>query len=120
MADMTENGSAGRVTATPAAREAIAALRVATGTPVMFVQSGGCCDGSEPMCFGLGEFVVGDGDLLLGVLDESPFHVDVHQYQALGRPRLVLDVEPGMPGGFSLAAGDGLHFVARVVAPTAQ
>jgi len=112
-----ENGNAGRVTATEAARRAIAALRTAHGGPVMFVQSGGCCDGSDPMCFPEGEFALGEGDMLLGVLDGCTFHIDADQYEALGRPRLVLDVAPGTPGGFSLAAGEGVHFVARVKAP---
>ncbi len=101
-----------RITATPAARNAIAALRAAGG-PVMFVQSAGCCDGSAPMCFSLGEFVVGDADVLLGYIDGCPFYMDARQYEALGEPDLVLDIEPGDPGGFSLAAGDGLRFTAR-------
>ena len=100
------------ITATPAARNAISALRAAGGQ-VMFVQSAGCCDGTVPMCFPLGEFVTGDADLLLGEIDGCPFYIDARLYQALGRPRLVLDVEPGQPGGFSLAAGEGLYFVAR-------
>ncbi|MDN3029225.1 DUF779 domain-containing protein [Streptomyces sp. S.PB5] len=109
----TENGNAGRVTATEAAHRAIAALRAAHGGPVMFVQSGGCCDGSDPMCFPGGEFALGEGDMLLGVLDGCTFHIDADLYEALGRPRLVLDVAPGTPGGFSLAAAEGLHFVTR-------
>ncbi|GAQ50307.1 DUF779 domain-containing protein [Streptomyces acidiscabies] len=106
-------GTVGRVTATRAARRAIAALRAAHGAPVMFVQSAGCCDGSDPMCFQGGEFALGDGDMLIGVVEGCTFHMDADQYEALGRPVFVLDVEPGMPGGFSLAAGDGLHFVTR-------
>jgi len=106
-------GTAGRVTATCAARRAIAALRAAHGAPVMFVQSAGCCDGSDPMCFPGGEFALGDGDMLIGVVEGCTFHMNADQYEALGRPFLVLDVEPGTPGGFSLAAGDGLHFVTR-------
>ncbi|WP_155056065.1 DUF779 domain-containing protein [Streptomyces blattellae] len=109
--------TAGRVTATEAAREAIAALRAAHGGPVMFVQSGGCCDGSDPMCYPDGELALGEADLLLGVVDGCTFHIDADLYAALGRPRLVLDVRPGTPGGFSLAAGDGLHFVSRVDPP---
>ena len=61
-----------RVTATPAARGALAALRAARGGPVMFVQSGGCRAGSTPMCFPDGEFIVGEVDLLLGDIDCSP------------------------------------------------
>ena len=117
MSEKAENGTPGRVTATRAARRAIAALRAAHGGPVMFVQSGGCCDGGDPMCFEGGEFALGAGDLLVGVVDGCTFHMDADQYQALGRPFLVLDVEEGTPGGFSLAAGDGLHFVTRVEAP---
>jgi uncharacterized protein (DUF779 family) len=117
---MPENGNVGRVTATEAAHRALAALRAAHGGPVMFVQSAGCCDGSDPMCFTSGEFALGEGDMLLGVIDGCTFSIDADQYQALGRPRLVLDVESGSPGGFSLAAGDGLHFITRVVVPDAE
>src|SRR5690349_20071142 len=115
----TEYGTVGRVTATRAARRAIAALRAGRG-PVMFVQSGGCCDGSDPMCFWSGEFALGEGDMLVGVVEGCTFHMDADQYEALGRPYFVLDVEPGMPGGFSLAAGDGLRFVTRAKAARRQ
>jgi uncharacterized protein (DUF779 family) len=101
------------LTATPAAREAIAALRAAKGGPLMFFQSAGCCDGSEPMCYQLGEFTVGDGYLLLGTVDDCPFYMDRSHYEAFRRPRLVLDVAAGEPGGFSFAAGDNLRFVTR-------
>jgi len=101
-----------RVIATPAARQAIAALS-ARGGPVMFVLSGGCCGGTAPMCFRLGEFVTGAGDLLLAEIDRCPFYVDASLYRAWGEPVLTLDVEPGFPEGFSLAAGDGSHFVVR-------
>ncbi|MCI3278189.1 DUF779 domain-containing protein [Streptomyces cylindrosporus] len=117
---MPENGTVGRVTATRAARRAIAALCASRGGPVMFVQSGGCCDGSDPMCFPGGELALGDGDMLVGVVEGCTFHTDAAQYEALGRPFYVLDVEEGAPGGFSLAAGDGLHFVTRVKAPRKQ
>ncbi|GAA3771735.1 hypothetical protein GCM10022403_003770 [Streptomyces coacervatus] len=117
MPEKAENHAAAGVTATQAARKAIAALCAARGGPVMFVQSGGCCDGSDPMCFPGGEFALGDGDLLVGVVEGCTFHTDAAQYEALGRPCYVLDVEEGTPGGFSLAAGNGLHFVTRVNAP---
>jgi len=115
---MSETGYAGRVTATAAAREAIAALCAAAGGPVMFVQSAGCCDGSDPMCLPDGELLIGDGDLLVGLLDGCEYYIDADLYDVLGRPRLLLDVEPGTPGGFSRAAGDGLRFTVRVLAPT--
>jgi len=102
-----------RVTATPAARSALAALRTARGGPVMFVQSGGCCAGSTPMCFPDGEFLVGDVDLLLGDIDGSPFYIDRRLDEAWNRTLFILDVEPGPPEDFSLAAGDNLHFITR-------
>jgi uncharacterized protein len=106
----TQVGAA--LAATEAARGAIAALRAARG-PLMFVQSAGCCGGTAPMCYPLGEFMVGDGDLLLGTVEGCPFYMDARHYTAWCEPRLVLDVGPGFAEGFSLSAGDGLHFVVR-------
>ncbi|MEU6537463.1 DUF779 domain-containing protein [Streptomyces sp. NPDC047000] len=123
------NGNAGRVTATEAAHRAIAALRAAHGGPVMFVQphergdgAGGRDDGAGapdggPRCFPGGQVLVGEGDMLLGVLDGCTFHIDADLYEALGRPRLLLDVAPGAADGLSLAPGDGLRFVTRVSRP---
>jgi len=105
-----------RISATPAAREAIARLRAARGGPVMFVQSAGCCAGSVPMCFPEGEFLIGDGDELLGVVDGCPCYIDRRLDAAWGHGRFVLDVEPGEPEGLSLSAGEHLRFVTR--APT--
>ena len=75
-----------RISATPAAREAIARLRADRGGPVMFVQSAGCCAGSVPMCFPEGEFLVGDGDELLGTVDAVKAQRDriVAELEALG------------------------------------
>jgi uncharacterized protein (DUF779 family) len=97
------------INATPAARRAIAALRDARG-PIMFVQSAGCCGGTAPMCYPLGEYLTGAGDLLLGEIDGSPYYMDARHYEAFGEPELTLAVEPGFAEGFSLPAGDGLHF----------
>jgi len=104
-----------RVIATEAAREAVIRLRAARG-PLMFVQSAGCCGGSVPMCFPAGEYLTGPGDLLLGRIVGCPFYMDTRQYETWRAAKLVLDVEPGSPEGFSLAAGDGLHFVTRTMA----
>lgn len=101
-----------RVIATEAAREAVRRLRAVRG-PLMFVQSAGCCAGSVPMCFPAGEYLTGPGDLLLGTIEGCPFYIDQRQDEACHLGQLVLDVEPGMPEGFSLAAGEGLHFVTR-------
>jgi hypothetical protein len=106
----------GRVIATEAARQAVYRLRAVRG-PLMFVQSAGCCDGSAPMCFPAGEYLTGPGDILLGRIAGCPFYMDARQYRAWHPELLVLDVEPGMPEGFSLAAGEGLHFVTRTSAP---
>jgi uncharacterized protein len=105
-----------RISATPAAREAIRRLRAARGEALMFVQSAGCCAGSVPMCFPAGEFVVGDVDLLLGVIEGCPFYMDARIYRSWDDAELVLDVVPGDPEGFSLGPGDGLRFVTRPAA----
>jgi uncharacterized protein len=102
-----------RITATPAAREAIGRLRATRGGPVMFVQSGGCCAGSTPMCFPAGEFVIGDIDVLLGEVDGCPFYIDKRLDQAWHQDQFLLDVAVGEPEDFSLAAGENRHFVTR-------
>ncbi len=102
-----------RITATAAAREALTRLRAGRGGPVMFVQSGGCCAGSVPMCYPAGEFLVGAGDVRLGEVDGCPFYIDRRLDDALGRSLFVLDVAAGDPEGFSLPAGPGTHFVTR-------
>jgi uncharacterized protein (DUF779 family) len=75
--------------------------------PVMFHQSGGCCDGSAPMCYPRADFLVGDRDVLLGILDVGgggvPVWISGSQYQAWKHTQLVIDVVPGRGGGFSLA-----------------
>ena len=68
-----------RVVATDAARDLIATLRAKHG-PLMFHQSGGCCDGSSPMCYALGEFMVGGADVLLGDLEGCPFYMGEDQF----------------------------------------
>jgi hypothetical protein len=79
----------------------------------MFFQSGGCCDGSLPICFADGEFVVGDHDVRLGDVGGSPFYIDARQFQVWKHTQLILDVGTGEPEGFSLAAGEDLHFITR-------
>jgi uncharacterized protein (DUF779 family) len=108
---MSESVIPARIMATPAAREAITRLRAARGGPVMFVQSGGCCAGSTPMCYPLGEFIIGDVDLFLGDVDGCPFYIDRRLDEAWHQEQFLLDVAAGEPEGFSLAAGDNLHFV---------
>jgi uncharacterized protein (DUF779 family) len=110
---MPERDPAVRISATPAARLAIRRLRAARGGDLMFVQSAGCCAGSVPMCFPAGEFILGDTDLLLGMIEGCPFYIDARTYRSWDTPRLILDIAPGNPEGFSLGPGGGLHFVTR-------
>jgi uncharacterized protein (DUF779 family) len=101
-----------RVEATPEARELLARV-VAEHGPVMFHQSGGCCDGSAPMCFPRGEFRVGENDVLLGDLDGHPVYIGGRQFELWRHTQLVLDAVPGRGAGFSLEAPLGLRFLTR-------
>ena len=101
-----------RVTATPAALELVARL-VAQHGPVLFHQSGGCCDGSSPMCYPQGEFLVGDGDVRLGAIGGAPFYMSASQFEHWQRTQLIIDVVPGQGGMFSLENGTGSRFLTR-------
>ncbi len=102
-------GTKASVTATPAALQAIERLRREHGA-LAFFQSGGCCDGSLPICLRDGELPPGPGDVLLGEVGGAPFYVDADLYARWREPRLLLDVRPGAAEGFSLAPPDA-HFV---------
>ncbi|KQY38870.1 UDP-glucose 4-epimerase [Nocardia sp. Root136] len=96
--------------------KAAALLRDLTGQhgPVMFHQSGGCCDGSSPMCYPRGEFRVGGSDVLLGYLPgETPFWMSADQFEYWKHTHLTVDVVPGRGGGFSLEAPEGVRFLIR-------
>jgi uncharacterized protein (DUF779 family) len=99
-----------RVTATDAALAAIERLKTRHG-PLMFVQSGGCCDGSSPICLPQGELLLGPNDVLIGEIAGCPFYVDREQYERWRRPRFVIDVAPGAGDSFSLEGPDGIHFL---------
>ncbi len=102
-----------RITATPAALELIEMLRVAFG-PLMFHQSGGCCDGSAPMCFERNEFRTGSGDVLIGVIEnETPFWMSEDQFQYWQHTQLTLDVVNGRGSSFSLEIPTGKRFIIR-------
>ena len=101
-----------RVTATPAALELIAKLEGKHG-PLMFHQSGGCCDGSAPMCYPRGEFVVGDYDRKLGDIGSQPFYISGPQFEYWQHTQLIIDVVPGRGGMFSLEGPEGLRFLTR-------
>jgi uncharacterized protein len=101
-----------RVVATPAA-EALIARLVARHGPVMFHQSGGCCDGSVPLCFLRGEFRIGDSDVLLGqVGGDTPVWIGASQFEYWRHTQLILDAAPGRGGGMSLEVGEDMRFIA--------
>jgi len=101
-----------RVTATPAALALIELLTRKHG-PLMFHQSGGCCDGSAPMCYPRGEFLVGGQDVLLGEIGGYPFYIGAAQYQYWKHTQLIIDVVPGGGGMFSLEGPEGKRFLTR-------
>ena len=108
-----------RVLITDAAAELLDRLRRRHG-PVMFHQSGGCCDGSAPMCYPEGEFLVGDRDVLLGEVDGTPVWISGPQFETWKHTQVTIDVVPGRGGGFSLEAPEGLRFLIRGRAFTAE
>ena len=95
-----------------AALEVIENLEAAHG-PLVFFQSGGCCDGTHPMCLKDGELPLSPQDVCLGEVGGAPFYIDSDQYERWGRPRFEIDVSPGPVGGFSLEGLAGVHFVTR-------
>ncbi|KIL37581.1 acetaldehyde dehydrogenase [Cohnella kolymensis] len=101
-----------KVLATDAALELINLLEEKHG-PVMFHQSGGCCDGSSPMCYPLGEFMTGDSDVLLGEIGGAPFYMSKAQYEYWKYTQLIIDVVPGRGGMFSLEGPEGRRFLTR-------
>ncbi|HME03907.1 MAG TPA: DUF779 domain-containing protein [Solirubrobacteraceae bacterium] len=104
-----------KLTATPAAVRMVERLTAEHG-PLAFFQSGGCCDGSSPICLKDGELPPGANDLLLGDVAGAPFYVDGEQYERWGHPTFVIDASPGPAEGFSLSLPDA-HFVTRSPAP---
>jgi uncharacterized protein (DUF779 family) len=102
-----------RVSHTPAAAELIGKLRAAHGE-LMFHQSGGCCDGSAPMCFPRGEFRVGPQDVLLGhVAGDVPVWIGAAQFEYWRHTQVTIDVVPGRGAGMSLESPEGQRFIVR-------
>ena len=107
-----------RVGITAEAAALLRRLRARHG-PLMFHQSGGCCDGSAPMCYPRSEFIVGDQDVLLGVLSdepgagETPVWISGSQYALWKHTQLLIDVVPGRGAGFSVEAPEGVRFLTR-------
>ena len=81
--------------------------------PVVFHQSGGCCDGSAPMCFPRNEFRVGSRDVFLGQIAEQPFFMSESQFEYWQHTQLIIDVTPGRGGMFSIEGPTGKRFLTR-------
>ncbi|MFO1154224.1 MAG: DUF779 domain-containing protein [Rhodospirillales bacterium] len=101
-----------RVIVTDEAAEVVERLKRMHG-PLMFHQSGGCCDGSSPMCYPAGEFKVGAVDVCLGSIRDCSFWMWGEQYAFFANSQLVIDVVPGRGAGFSLESPEGVRFITR-------
>jgi len=101
-----------QVTATPAAVVLVGELRQEYGS-ILFHQSGGCCDGSSPMCYPAGELVIGETDVLLGHIGGMPFYISGRQFEAWKHTDLIIDVVAGRGGMFSLDNGRERRFLTR-------
>jgi uncharacterized protein (DUF779 family) len=114
---MTEQPN--RVEATDAARALINEIR-RDHPDILFHQSGGCCDGSSPMCYPASEFRIASGDVKLGEVDGVPVYISGPQFEVWKHTQLILDVVPGRGGMFSLDNGREKRFLARARVFTAE
>lgn len=101
-----------KVIATDATIELLDKLKAIHG-PLMFHQSGGCCDGSAPMCYPRDEFRTGDSDVLLGEIGDTPFYISKDQYEYWKHTQLIIDVVEGRGGMFSVEGPEGKRFLTR-------
>ncbi|TIR24250.1 MAG: DUF779 domain-containing protein [Mesorhizobium sp.] len=107
-----DRASLGKVSATAAAKALLAEI-IADHGPVLFHQSGGCCDGSSPMCYARGEFMIGDNDVMLGEIGDTPVYISASQYEVWKHTDLIIDVVKGRGGMFSLDNGREKRFLTR-------
>jgi uncharacterized protein (DUF779 family) len=101
-----------RVTSTEAANKIIDQLREEHGTELMFHQSGGCCDGSAPMCFEVGDFMVGSRDVKMGEIHGCEFFMSPEQFEYMKNTHLTIDIVKGRGSSFSIEIPLGLRFIA--------
>lgn len=101
-----------RLSVTPAAEAIIDQLREQHG-PLMFHQSGGCCDGSAPMCFAVGDYLLGSRDLCLGEIHGCRFYMGAQQFEYYKNSLTIVDVVPGRGASFSLEIPLGVRFLTR-------
>ena len=105
-------GDGERVTITPQAAEMVGRLAERHG-PLLFHQSGGCCDGSSPMCYPRDDFQVGSREVYLGEVAGQPFYMGPEQYEVWAHTHLTVDLVPGRGSGFSVEAPEGVRFIIR-------
>lgn len=101
-----------RVVATEKALELITRLKAMHGA-LLFHQSGGCCDGSSPMCYPRAEFRIGPNDVLIGEIAGCLFYIGAAQFEYWSHTQLIIDVVPGRGAGFSVEAPEGVRFLTR-------
>jgi len=101
-----------RVKVTDEAKKVLNELRFKHGA-LMFHQSGGCCDGSSPMCYADGDFIVGSSDVWLGAIDDCDFYMAKDQFEFWKHTELTIDVTPGRGASFSLEIPMGVRFVTK-------
>ncbi len=104
--------SVARVSITPQAEALLRRLQGEHG-PLLFHQSGGCCDGSAPMCYPRGDFRIGQQDVYLGTIADTPFYISGPQFAYWRHTHLTVDVVPGRGSGFSVEAPEGVRFLIR-------
>lgn len=107
------NDSDMTVSATPQALALLEQIKSRHGAELLFHQSGGCCDGSAPMCFARGDYIVGDLDVLVGDIGGVPFYMNGEQFEKWKHTNLVIDAIQGIGGMFSLDNGTGQRFLTR-------
>ncbi len=111
-ADKPAKNEVERVTCTQATEDLIDKLEGMHG-PLLFHQSGGCCDGSAPMCYPRGDFKVGAQDVFMGEIGGQPFYMGKSQFEYWQHTHLIIDVVPGRGSGFSLEGPEGVRFLTR-------
>lgn len=109
-----------RVLITDKAKEVIDTLRKRFESELMFHQSGGCCDGSSPMCFEKGDFKVGSQDIWLGEVYGCDFFMSADQFEYWKHTQLTLDITPGRGSSFSIEIPMGIRFMIRSKLFTAE
>ncbi|MGH0262690.1 DUF779 domain-containing protein [Sinorhizobium meliloti] len=109
---MSDGATEPRVLATDAAIDLIREIR-RDHPDILFHQSGGCCDGSSPMCYPADDYIVGDNDVKLGEIDGVPVYISWSQYEVWKHTQLIIDVVPGRGGMFSLDNGREKRFLTR-------